>query len=433
MTVCIVTDSFPPDLGGIATFYGNLSSMLIASGHKVIVMKVDLDADVADDDLLIQDGLMTVVILKKSFIEKYNYYRKFFRPGGLNAPAWISAGLTMRDWLLKNTELYDINIIDVTDYGGMGVFFCHPELPPVAVTGHGTLTQYSKINHVNKDDHYKVIIRLEQLSFKFAAIILSYSPANQSDLKETFNRTIDFSTAPWIKDELIHLKTNTSGLPLVVAGVQKIKGAELLTQALKDPVAKDLYVEWIGIDFYTAPGGTSMAGYMNQTYSDVWNKQLIWLGAVERQTTIRKIADAKYIVIPSIFETFSFVALEAASLGKAIIITEGTGASYLFTHGINAWIVPPDANKLAKAMIYLQQNPELCVQLGHNARQMVSEAFEEERILKERLYLYTRTIEDQKNHKLIKPDLGFLNNYTTSKRKAYYKLRVVAKKIIKGR
>src|SRR5690349_2187674 len=99
MTICIVTDNFPPDLGGIATYYGNLSAIMTDSGHNVIILKADYEAEDDESDELVQVGLRTIVTLKKSYKKYFNYYKEYFRPGGLNAPLWISAGLSIRDWL----------------------------------------------------------------------------------------------------------------------------------------------------------------------------------------------------------------------------------------------------------------------------------------------------------------------------------------------
>src|SRR4051812_48662177 len=111
MTICIVTDSFPPDLGGIATFYGNLSGLLTDAGHQVVMIKVDQDADENEADEIIHTHQLTKVTLKKSYKDKYDHFKRYFRPGGLNAPSWISAGLSIRDWLLKNARNYNIDII----------------------------------------------------------------------------------------------------------------------------------------------------------------------------------------------------------------------------------------------------------------------------------------------------------------------------------
>jgi glycosyltransferase involved in cell wall biosynthesis len=437
MNVCIITDSFSPDLGGIATFYGNLAELLICYGHRVVVVTADRNATINDADRIItnENGTMTKVILKKSYVQKFNYYKKFFRSGGLNAPSWIAMGLSIREWLLINHKAFNIEVIDTIDFGGMAAFFFDQQLPPVVITGHGSLTQYSKINHTKPDDHYKCITELEKLSFLYADLVLAYSPINQKNLQSFFGRPIGFSPAPWLYEKLANYPISTDGNPLVVAGLQKIKGAEILCEALSIAVRESpkLQCEWIGMEFYTAPGGRAMAEFLQKKFPSLWNTHFLWLDAMERKETIHKIANASFVIVPSIFETFNYVSIEAATMGKAIILTEGTGASYLFTHGKDAWVVPSDARSLAKAILHFQNNPALCREMGENAKKLASRFLSEQKMCEERISNYDKAILIRKQN-LITTNLYYhlIKKYTTSSRKNYYQFRAFAKKIIKG-
>ena len=133
-----------------------------------------------------------------------------------------------------------------------------------------------------------------------------------------------------------------------------------------------------------------------------------------------------------LWETFGFTALEAASAGKAIIITDKTGASYLFTHGHDAWIVPAnDPEKLAEAIQHLYNDPELCKKLGDNAKSMVERTFNEKEIVEERIRLFQSIIQNRKPHTdTFEERLSFLKKYTAPSRKLYYFLRAFAKKLI---
>ena len=435
MTVCIATDSFPPALGGIATFYANLAELLVKKGDKVIVLMVDTRSNPEEEDLIISESLLTKIVLRKSYAKYYSYYKQYFRPGGLDAPYWLAMGFSMRDWLLQNHTKFQIDIIDVIDYGGPGIFLIDPALPPVVITGHGSLTQYSRVNHVKKDDHFKVIIELERLSFRDADLILPYSWLNKKDLETTFQRTAHFSTAPWIFNKLNNHPVSSNERAVTIAGLQKIKGAGLLTEALAIVVEQKpgFQCEWIGMDFYTAPGNRSMALFLQKNFPSIWNQHLLWNGALEREETIKRIANASFKIVPSIFETFSYATLEAATLGKAIIITEGTGASYLFTHNKNAWIVPSNAEKLAEAILHLSEHPELCEMLGRDAKKMIEISFDEDSIYTERVDHYKKAVTARKEKATLSGvDIRFIKQYTTPLRKNYFKIRAFLKKLIKN-
>jgi len=434
MVVCVATDHFPPALGGIATFYGNLTELFIRKGHSVIVLTVDFYATAKDEDLITTEGMLTRVVLKKSYFKNYAFYRPCFRPDGLNAPYWLAMGQSMREWLLLNHKKFGIDVIDTIDHGGIGVFLVDPELPPVVITGHGCLTQYSGVNQPKKDDHFKVILHLEKLSFSAADRVLSYSFLNQKDLEKSFQRSIEFCTAPWILDSLYNHPTSTRGNPVVVAGLQTIKGVELLIHALQIVVQQipDFQCEWTGMDFNTAPGGGAMAAYLQKKYPGIWGHHLLWQDGLDRESTINKIANARFKIIPSIFETFSYVSLEAGTLGKAIIISEAAGASYLFTHKEDAWIVKTAARELAEAIIYLNRNPQFCEELGMKVKNTVALNFNENKIYEERLHHYDETIKVRKEKGVLSvPNLNFIKKYTTAVRKNYYKTRAFIKKLVK--
>src|SRR5690242_18642397 len=189
MTICIATDGFPPMTGGIATFYGHLSAMLTKYGHKVIVLMVDHDMKMQDDEIK-ESGAVTKVLLRKSYTTYKEKYAPYFRPGGLDAPGWIAIGMAMRDWLQQNHKKYSIDVIETTDYGGLGAFLLAEELPPVIITGHGSYTQLKKYNHSLNDSHNNLVTELEMFAFRNADMVIAHSPLNQSDLSVLSGRSI---------------------------------------------------------------------------------------------------------------------------------------------------------------------------------------------------------------------------------------------------
>lgn len=436
MNICIATNSYFPNVGGIATYYKNLACMLTSQGHNVHVLMVDYHSTTDTEDLQVSEDKITKIILRRSYCKEYNYYSGYFSPGGFDAPLWISMGIAMRNWLLSNQPTCQFDIIEVSDYGGIGSFLIHPYLPPIVVTAHGSLLQYSKVNHTKKDKHYELLIGFEKNSFTYADAVLSYSPLNREQLLKIFDRKIDFIIAPWIPDNFGQPTNAVTGLPLIIAGLQKIKGAEILPEALDTLVntGHNISAEWIGGDFFTAPpDGKSMAGYLEQKFAHLWGQHFLWKNEQTRDSTKRSLQNCSFVIIPSLYETFSYVALEAATLGKAIIITQGTGASFLFTDSHNALLIPENnAEKLANAILQLNSSPAYREQLGKNARAMVDSIFDTEKLVAERIRFYTTISANRR----AAPDIftlqiNLIKNQLTWVRKLYYAVRKAAKKIIK--
>ena len=433
MTICIATANFPPQSGGIATFYGHLTSLLLKNNHSVIVLMPDEHASEDDADEVQTNNRFTKILLKKKYAYYRLQYQLYFPPEGLSAPEWIAAGLAMRDWLLENQKKYGIEVVEVSDYGGIAAFLIDDSLPPVVVTGHGSYTQVSRYNYSKNDRHSKVVRILEKISFQLADGVIVNSPLNKKDLEILFGRQIEFSTAPFLVSTEKELMKN-SGCPLIIGGLQKIKGSITTADAVHLCISqkKNIRLCWIGGDTYTAPNIHKMSAFLQEAYPDVWNKSFFWLSEQTNERVIEQMQEASFIIIPSEWETFNYVALEAASLHKAIIMTDKTGASYLFTHEKDAWIIPANnPQSLAEAILYLANNPEICKTLGYNAAITINKILNEEVIINERVNIYKRIINSRKlrpleNNKVF----DLLREIQTPQARLYYQLRSFVKKAI---
>ena len=433
MTVCIATDSYYPQPGGIATFYGHLSKLLIQQGHQCIVLTIGSDINnVQKQDEVLEENGLTKVVLHKTYYEQLAYYKKFFRPGGYEAYRWISIGVAMRKWLEQNATVYNIEIVEASDYGGFGLFLVDRSLPPLVISGHGSLLQYSKINFSGNDEQVLLIKKMEQLSFNCADGIIAHSYLNKEDLEKITSTPVAFATAPWINNGVVESlpKKNfiavIGGLQVIKGGITMAKTVELL--AKNDPHFK-LY--WVGPDFFVAPGSERMSLYLRNTFKHIWGKNFIWLDQLSRDEAKKMLLTAQLIVIPSDWETFNYVALEAAWQGKPIIITKNTGAEYIFEHETEALVIPArDENALASAIIHLLANPGFAQQLGRNAHEKIKRLFFPEKIVEERLGAYRLFIKHRKKHSNFQLRTSFLSRYISLHRKVYYRTRAILKRIL---
>ncbi len=92
---------------------------------------------------------------------------------------------------------------------------------------------------------------------------------------------------------------------------------------------------------------------------------------------------AHVIVIPSIFEPFGLVYLEAMALGKAIISFETPISEEILKNNENAILVKnKDVNSLAEGIIKLLQDTPLRTMLGENARRVYTEKYTKDIMVK---------------------------------------------------
>jgi len=106
------------------------------------------------------------------------------------------------------------------------------------------------------------------------------------------------------------------------------------------------------------------------------------------------LASVGLCVFPSIWETFSYVTLEAAQAGKAIIGTRTGAVPEILDEGRAGLIVPPeDVKALAEALRKLMADAELRRSLGDAAKKRFEERFHPDRFMGEILEVYREAVE----------------------------------------
>ncbi len=97
------------------------------------------------------------------------------------------------------------------------------------------------------------------------------------------------------------------------------------------------------------------------------------------------------VVVPSHYESFGMVALEAMACGTPVIASDVGGLSFSVADGFNGYLVPNgDADALAYKVTLLLKYEGLRSQLGEQARRWV-ERFGWDNIADEMIEIYEQT------------------------------------------
>jgi glycosyltransferase involved in cell wall biosynthesis len=434
MTICIATSNYFPDTGGISTYSQRLAALLQMEGHQAIVITIDYNSTVDEpDSITCQTNGVTVVRLKQSFRKLYTYYSQHFRSGGIDAPYWIAMGKSMHDWLFTFHKNYHIDIIEASAFGGIGAFLLQKNIPPVALSGHGAFFQYKKFNRNKEDEQTRLIERLEKTAFRHADGLISHSPQSQLDMHAHTSKNIYLACIPILpeKNEWEKRPEIIPSKGLVVGSLQKLKGPEILCKALKDERIQNsnLEVVWAGSDNFDHETGKSMSEKLEEQYPTVWGKKLQWENMPDDKKLDQLYNEAAFIIIPTIWESFNVISIEAAFHRKPVIITEKTGSSFLFTNGHNALIIPSGNEKaLADAILALAMSASTCRKMGEAAYHDIALTLTPKKIITERIAIYKEII-SIKNLSTDIADLSFLNRYTNIFRRFYFAVRKLVKKI----
>ena len=94
-----------------------------------------------------------------------------------------------------------------------------------------------------------------------------------------------------------------------------------------------------------------------------------FLGAKNQIELPKYYASAEVVVMPSHYESFGLVALEAMAMGTPVIASEVGGLAHLVKHGETGFHVPPrDPEALADRICTLLSDQPLRDKLGRQAR-----------------------------------------------------------------
>lgn len=192
--------------------------------------------------------------------------------------------------------------------------------------------------------------------------------------------------------------TNLSheNLILFVGRITKAKGLSILFYALsdvKEKFKKDMKLVVIGGD---------VSGIMHSEQEKKEKERLkkliktlniednvMFLGPVEREKLPFYYSLADICVIPSLYETFGLVAVEAMSCGAPVIASRVGGLKHTIKEGYSGLhFVPGRSDSLAKTLLNLLEHPERLKKMKTNARKRAAIEFSLERTSKQIKELY---------------------------------------------
>jgi glycosyltransferase involved in cell wall biosynthesis len=120
-----------------------------------------------------------------------------------------------------------------------------------------------------------------------------------------------------------------------------------------------------------------------------------YLGDVDQATLLAEHQKASIFVLPSFFEPFGIVLLEAMACETPVIATRTGGIPEIVKNGENGILVPVnDPLKLAKAIDYLLENKDARIKFGKAGRKWVTENFSIEVLVKRLCKIYEAFLND---------------------------------------
>ena len=219
--------------------------------------------------------------------------------------------------------------------------------------------------------------------------IIAATPAEQAQLNWLYGADMEkvIIIPPGVDLERFHPIDKTEakkrvGIPcgdknIMFAGrIEPLKGIDTLIQAMA--LIKQRYPSVIENTFVAIIGGDPWADNPDAEMSRLQAMRqvlgihdiVLFLGAKDQDVLPNYYAAAELVVMPSHYESFGMVALEAMAMGRPVIASEVGGLAFLIRDGINGYHVPTrDPEALAERIYELLSNNQCREEMGRAARQ----------------------------------------------------------------
>jgi D-inositol-3-phosphate glycosyltransferase len=158
---------------------------------------------------------------------------------------------------------------------------------------------------------------------------------------------------------------------LYAGRIEPLKGIDTLLLAMalihrfNPEVVDNICVSIIGGDPWNDDADEEMSRLQEMRKELNVTDIVTFLGAKDQDELPNYYAAAEMVVMPSHYESFGMVALEAMAMGTPVIASEVGGLAFLIQDGINGFHVPSrDPEALAERIYTLLQDPNCRHQLG---------------------------------------------------------------------
>ncbi len=140
--------------------------------------------------------------------------------------------------------------------------------------------------------------------------------------------------------------TPHDGPPRVVfvGKLEAVKGPDLLFDALEELAARGRALE------VTLAGAGSLEAPLRSRVPSLRRHQIRLLGSIHHETALQLMSGADGVVVPSRYESFPLVVLEAMAMARPIIATNVGGIPEILRPGENAFLAEPRPEAFASAL-----------------------------------------------------------------------------------
>jgi glycogen(starch) synthase len=353
MKILFWSDSFWPQIGGVQVLGMALLRALRARGHDcLIVTRQDTI------DLPSRDEYSGMPVYRFPFI-------------GTLQQGDVAGLVRLRQRLAAVKAEFRADVIHLYQPGPAGFLHLmtadvHPA--PVVVTLHGAFPESALESHAIRGR----LLRSAQWITTCSAAILADTRARLPEVTDRTSVILNSLEPP----ALARAPMDFAAPRLLCVGrVVPQKGFDLAVDALARLTARFPKARLL-----IAGDGESRPELERQVEALGIETKVDFLGWVDPSRIAALINTSSIVVMPSRFEPFGLVALEAAQMGRPVIASRIDGLPEIVVHGETGLLVPvEDSGALADGIDHLLNRPELACRMGEAARQRATDLFDWDR------------------------------------------------------
>jgi glycosyltransferase involved in cell wall biosynthesis len=180
---------------------------------------------------------------------------------------------------------------------------------------------------------------------------------------------------------------------LFLGRIHKIKGIDLLVKACAHLFDRfnNLSLAIVGSDDGYLGELKQMLGKMKIIAKNVW-----LTGPLYGRDKLEAYVDADVFVLPSRYETFPNVVLEAYACSKPVVASDVESISDIVIHGKTGLLFSAgNVDDLESMISRVLTNPEEAEEMGHRARRFVEDEFSIDKVVDSLEALYEKVLEEQ--------------------------------------
>jgi len=436
MNIWFLSSEYPPHAGGIATYVQNMSQLLAQAGHKVTILTIDQQEACEERT---PEGVRIIRFVPRCYqsssvasSEEPDEHPAF--PFNVMS-YWPALSYQFAEELIsrlsEEPELPDI--IECQDYGAIAYFMLQRRLieetvlakVPVLIHLHGPTFEIYKAGQLPryKFPHYWVG-QMEKFCIVAADGLLSPSHFLKHRICHAVERDLPIEVIPYPYqlEDLMSSQPSAWGDIVCVGRLQVWKGTLHVVKACAHlwDQGYDFRLTLIGGDTEFAPRGTTVKSFLMKKYQRFIRegRLVITKGPLPRSELYQRMAKAWAVVIPSLWDNFPNVCIEAMALGKLVIAsTSGGQAEIVGSDGrcglLFDWAKPGDFERVLKQALAMsgEENQRIGAQAAKRIRELTAPA----KIIPQRVAHYEAVIQ---NYKVTWPPRLFPTTFAVKRHEA---------------